>query len=64
MRCIRTEIMMWGQFPSLAMTFRRSMVSELPTMSSSVFGLYFSTLSVRQRNPTASLPHVPWKLVW
>lgn len=31
-------MMMCGQLPSLAMTLRRSIVSTLPTMSSSVFG--------------------------
>lgn len=39
-----TEIMICGQFPSLAITFRRSIVSALPTTSSNVCGLYFSTL--------------------
>jgi hypothetical protein len=39
-----TEIIMCGQFPSLAITFKRSIVSALPTTSSNVCGLYFSTL--------------------
>ena len=39
-----TDMMTCGQFPSLAITFKRSMVSELPTISSSTWGLYFSTL--------------------
>lgn len=39
-----TEIMICGQFPSLAITFKRSIVSALPTTSSNVCGLYFSTL--------------------
>lgn len=37
-RPLLTEMMMWGQFPSLAITFRRSIVSTLPTMSESVLG--------------------------
>jgi hypothetical protein len=40
-----TEIIMWGIFPSCAMTFRRDTVSSLPTMSSRSIGRYFSTLS-------------------
>lgn len=43
----RTEIMICGQFPSLAMTLSRSMVSAFPTTSSKVSGRYFSTLSGR-----------------
>ena len=39
-----TEMMICGQFPSRAMTFSRSIVSEFPTMSSRSDGLYFSTL--------------------
>lgn len=39
-----TDIIIWGQFPSLAMTFSRSMVSELPTTSTNLSGRYFSTL--------------------
>ena len=39
-----TEMMICGQFPSLAITFKRSIVSALPTTSSNVCGLYFSTL--------------------
>jgi hypothetical protein len=35
---------MWGQLPSLAMTFKRSIVSSLPTTSSNTCGRYFSTL--------------------
>ena len=40
-----TEIIICGQFPSLAITFKRSIVSALPTTSSNVCGLYFSTLN-------------------
>ncbi len=39
------EIMTWGMLPSLAIIFRRSMVSVLPTISSRYTGLYFSTLA-------------------
>ena len=35
-----------GQFPSRAMTFNLSIVSALPTTSSSTCGRYFSTLSL------------------
>jgi hypothetical protein len=39
-----TEIIRCGQFPSLAITLSLSIVSWLPTMSSSTRGRYFSTL--------------------
>lgn len=38
------EMMICGTLPSSAMTFNRSMVSELPTISSKRTGRYFSTL--------------------
>jgi len=38
------EIITCGMFPSLAIILRRSIVSELPTISSKYTGLYFSTL--------------------
>lgn len=41
------DIITCGMFPSLAMILRRSIVSELPTMSSRYTGLYFSTLDTR-----------------
>jgi len=41
-----TEMMICGTFPSSAMTFNRSTVSELPTTSSRRIGRYFSTLPV------------------
>jgi hypothetical protein len=43
--CKITDIMMWGQLPSRAMTLSLSIVSLLPTMSSKTTGRYFSTLT-------------------
>jgi hypothetical protein len=42
-----TDIMMWGQFPSTAITFKRSIVSSFPTISLSVCGRNFSSLGKR-----------------
>ena len=47
-RIAQTVMMIWGQLPSLAITFSRSIVSAFPTMSSSTSGRYFSTLKERE----------------
>jgi hypothetical protein len=59
----RTDIIIWGQFPSLAMTFRRSIVSLLPTMSSKMWGRYFSTLLDISQSLKHSTEDVPRKFV-
>lgn len=51
-----TEMMIWGQLPSFAITLRRSMVSTLPTTSSRIFGLYFSTLSYYNQRCRPKIP--------
>lgn len=67
MSSLLTEMMMCGIFPSCAMTFSRSTVSEFPTTSSRYTGRYFSTLrggGLRQSNELQNPDgHEPWYLV-